>query len=512
MFQYISDIHLEYISVIPFIKKTADNIFLIGDIGHPGTYIFDKFIKQCSFNYKNVFLIYGNHEYYSTLRGRNKKIETMQERVDYAKDFPDNVYFLNNSCVYFNKYTQIVKKELSSDDSDADYIKIIGSTLWSKSNKGANNFKNIYKESQFLTFAEQSDIFNESRQYLIDEVSSNPNIQCIVLTHYTTHMLANGLYIGNKDTNHIPELFYNRNLIAAINGHTHSSINLTVPGTTTKLLSNCYGYRNEMQQIVRYNENAILTLDDQNTVSFYGLYSTMSFSPIDILSILSNRPYKKYDIGPIDDRTSFVITQITKDYSIIYASMGFEMLTGYKMEEIVGLNCRFLQSPNGDIQKGHLRQYCDNNLLFNIKKDISNNEECQFITYNFKKSGERFINLVTIIPIQINTLNYTLGFQCDITDVISKFHVDKFNISVDSDINADTTSNQHQHYSYHSSYSKKLEEKNALIIENKIKSLIMKEPTKTQIKNQKQHQHQHQHSTQTQTQNQNVIQFNQYKF
>ena len=58
MFQYISDIHLEYLTAIPNIKKTATNLCLVGDIGHPGTFLFNKFLKKCSEMYKNVFLVY----------------------------------------------------------------------------------------------------------------------------------------------------------------------------------------------------------------------------------------------------------------------------------------------------------------------------------------------------------------------------------------------------------------------------------------------------------------------
>ena len=79
MFQYISDIHLEYLTYIPYITKTANNLFLLGDIGHPDTINFQKFIKKCSELYKNVFLIYGNHEYYSILRGSKKKKKKIKE-------------------------------------------------------------------------------------------------------------------------------------------------------------------------------------------------------------------------------------------------------------------------------------------------------------------------------------------------------------------------------------------------------------------------------------------------
>lgn len=430
MFQYISDIHLEYLTYIPFIKKTADNLFLVGDIGHPGTFLFDKFIKKCSELYKNVFFVYGNHEYYSVLRGKRKKIETMQQRIDYAKNFPSNVYFLNNSCVYFNKHTQTVKLQLTDSENINDYIKIIGSTLWSNRGQNANNFKNIYmSEGQLLTFEHQSRLYESSRLYLISELYRE-NMQSIILTHYTTHLCANGSYLDNKDTNHIRELFLNKNLIACINGHTHSSINTIVPGTNIKLLANCFGYKAESQEIVKYNENAVLDINQESKISFAGLYSKSEINPVEILYKVMHRPNPVYDIGQVEQSTPFVVSTVGKDNTIVYVNRAFEELTGYSLNEVRGKNCRFLQSPNGEVQKGSTREHCDNQLLFNVKSKLSKMEECQFITYNFTKTGERFKNLITIIPITFNTINYYVGFQCDITYDIFKFDIDKINTSI----------------------------------------------------------------------------------
>jgi hypothetical protein len=211
---------------MPNIKKTANNLCLVGDIGHPGTFLFNKFLKKCSETYKNIFLVYGNHEYYSIVRGRHKKIETMQQKLDYAKDFPHNVYFLNNSYVYYHVYNETVHLTLDTLEDKKDYVKIIGSTLWSNRGPGANNFKNIFtEEDTLLTFEYQSELFSQSKYYIINELYRE-DIESIILTHYATHMCANGgAYLDNKDTNHIRELYMHPKLIACINGHTHSSWN-----------------------------------------------------------------------------------------------------------------------------------------------------------------------------------------------------------------------------------------------------------------------------------------------
>lgn len=430
MFQYISDIHLEYKSSIPYIKKIADNLFLIGDIGHPGTFLFDKFLKKCSETYKNVFLVYGNHEYYSVLRGKHKKIETMQQKLNYAKDFPQNVYFLNNSCVYFNIHNQIVKTHLDTLDDKNNYVKIIGSTLWSDRGADSNNFKNIFmEEGQFLTFEHQSKLFYESKYYLINELYKE-HIQSIILTHYTTNVCTNGnAYLDTKDLNHIRELFICKNLIACINGHTHASVDTVAPGTNIKLLANCFGYKNEPQEIVKYNPNAILDLM-QTPLSLSGLYSHLEINPVDILYKVMHRPNPLYNIGQVDESTPYSISTMSKDASIIYVNRSFEKLTGYSLSEIKGKNCRFLQCPTGDVKRGSIRNECDNQLLFNVKTCISKKQECQFITYNFTKNKEKFINLITIIPVDINGIFYYVGFQCDISTEIHKFKLDNLDKSI----------------------------------------------------------------------------------
>jgi PAS domain S-box-containing protein len=353
----------------------------------------------------------------------------MAQKEEYAKFFPKNVYFLNNSCVYFNIYTQNVKPILEVCDEKKEYIKIIGSTLWSNQGEKANNFKNIFmEENTLLTFEKQSQLFLESKYYIIQELYKE-DISCILLTHYTTHSLSNGLYIENKDTNHIKEIFLSKYLIASINGHTHSSINLIAPGTSIKLLSNCYGYKNENQKIVNYNENAILRIDETVPVSFYGLYSSININPIEILYKVMTRPNQKYNIGPVNESTPFIVSTISKDNTIVYVNKEFEKLTGYSLNEIRGKNCRFLQSDT-EVKKGSQREYCDSNLLFNIKTKLLQREECQFITYNFKKNKDKFINLITLIPIEINLIEYYVGFQCDLSSEIYKFNIDKIDKSI----------------------------------------------------------------------------------
>jgi len=51
-----------------------------------------------------------------------------------------------------------------------------------------------------------------------------------------------------------------------------------------------------------------------------------------------------------------------------------------------------------------------------MKNMINSFQECQFTLLNYKKGGEPFINLVTVIPISWNSIGPSLliGFQVDL--------------------------------------------------------------------------------------------------
>lgn len=269
--QYISDIHLEYHSnnISPFENIVAkidccENICLLGDIGFPDTELYNEFIHYCSKTWKNIFLIYGNHEYYQI---SNKAPMTMNQINDLTRKLPPNVYFLNNSCLYIDKSTNEVFKNINTQQKE-NYIKIVGTTLWTDIDLKISNLINDYRfiytlPGVKLTPVDTKEFFKTSKDYILKELSEK--IEVILLTHHGVHELTNGYYRGNITqsgySTNITELLNFDNLVACINGHTHSSINTVMPDTKIKLLSNCYGYKEESQKIVRYNKSAILEIN-----------------------------------------------------------------------------------------------------------------------------------------------------------------------------------------------------------------------------------------------------------
>ena len=94
------------------------------------------------------------------------------------------------------------------------------------------------------------------------------------------------------------------------------------------------------------------------------------------------------------------------DNPIIYANKGFEKLTGYRTEDVLGKNCRFLQGSDTDPDK-----------VKEIREAIREQRECTVEILNYRKDGTPFWNSLSITPIRNNDGNVTnyIGIQSDIT-------------------------------------------------------------------------------------------------
>ncbi|WP_058308028.1 EAL domain-containing protein [Gracilibacillus massiliensis] len=94
-----------------------------------------------------------------------------------------------------------------------------------------------------------------------------------------------------------------------------------------------------------------------------------------------------------------------KGNPIIYANEGFVELTGYKKDEVIGRNCRFLQGNHTSKEDRAL-----------IQQAIENNKATQIEILNYKKNGEMFWNELKITPITSHNKLYFIGIQNDITE------------------------------------------------------------------------------------------------
>ena len=94
------------------------------------------------------------------------------------------------------------------------------------------------------------------------------------------------------------------------------------------------------------------------------------------------------------------------DRPVVYANSGFERITGYTREELIGKNTRFLQ-----------RQDSKQPVINELRRTIAEGGEGQFILRNYRKDGSLFWNELSITPVRDVTgkLTHYIGVQTDIT-------------------------------------------------------------------------------------------------
>jgi PAS domain S-box-containing protein len=93
------------------------------------------------------------------------------------------------------------------------------------------------------------------------------------------------------------------------------------------------------------------------------------------------------------------------DNPIIYLNQGFSLMTGYKEEEVLEENCRFLQ---GSLTNPH---HVDE-----IRSAISRNQSVSVTLVNYRKDGSSFHNQLTIDPTYVEEDKYYfIGVQKDVT-------------------------------------------------------------------------------------------------
>jgi PAS domain S-box-containing protein len=97
---------------------------------------------------------------------------------------------------------------------------------------------------------------------------------------------------------------------------------------------------------------------------------------------------------------------MTASNPIIYANEGFERLTGYAKNEVVGRNCRFLQGPN-----------TDPDAVRTIRNSLAKGTECTVQLLNYRKDGTPFWNRLSITPLRNKRgeITHFVGIQSDVT-------------------------------------------------------------------------------------------------
>lgn len=95
------------------------------------------------------------------------------------------------------------------------------------------------------------------------------------------------------------------------------------------------------------------------------------------------------------------------DNPIVYASPGFEQMTGYSSDEVAGRNCRFLQGGDTDPES-----------VNELRAAIAERRSCSVEILNYRKDGTEFWNRITISPVMddFGNLTHFVGVLSDVTE------------------------------------------------------------------------------------------------
>ena len=96
------------------------------------------------------------------------------------------------------------------------------------------------------------------------------------------------------------------------------------------------------------------------------------------------------------------------DMPVIYANTAFELMTGYRKDEILGRNCRILQNDD-----------TDQDAIDKMRKAIQKGLACKVVLRNYKKDGALFWNEVAITPVynEAGQLTHFIGLLNDVTSL-----------------------------------------------------------------------------------------------
>nr|AML79155.1 putative LOV domain-containing protein [Clinopodium serpyllifolium subsp. fruticosum] len=108
----------------------------------------------------------------------------------------------------------------------------------------------------------------------------------------------------------------------------------------------------------------------------------------------------------------FVVTDaLEPDHPIIYVNSVFEMVTGFRAEEVLGRNCRFMQCRGPFAKRRH--PLVNSTAVAEIRRCLEEGVEFQGELLNFRKDGSPLMNRLRMTPIygDDDTITHVIGIQ-----------------------------------------------------------------------------------------------------
>ncbi len=233
--QYASDLHLEFADNWRYLKEhplegCGDILVLAGDIGYLGddNYRTHPFWDWASENYREVFVVPGNHEFYKFY-----DLQTMTDGLE--GEIRRNIHY------YYNKVVHL-------DGTD-----LILSTLWAQidvkvaylTERCVTDFHRIMYGEDILTFADFNREHRRCLEFIRKAIEESKAENKVVVTHHVPSFQLmspefRGSQINGAFTVELAGFIEHSDIDYWIYGHSHRNIDRTIGRTLC--LSNQLGY------------------------------------------------------------------------------------------------------------------------------------------------------------------------------------------------------------------------------------------------------------------------------
>lgn len=261
-FQFVSDVHLEVDPVArlsEFIKPCAPYLILAGDIcAYSMKDRLRTFLEYCSANWKRVFYVAGNHEYYNKSTHELRFIGKQDPIRGKPKNMLDIEMWLRETCGNFANVT-FLQKDIYYLQEESTYI--LGCTLWSfikpeqyeLAKRGMTDYRRIWISDQKLIEPEEvTNLYIDHANWLLSELNKlDVHDKVLVITHHLpSYTMIDSKYEGNP----MNDCFASHTLeqlprkpAAWVCGHSHIRTSSMVDGCLCVL--NARGYPGEMPKM-----------------------------------------------------------------------------------------------------------------------------------------------------------------------------------------------------------------------------------------------------------------------
>lgn len=270
-FQVLSDIHLDNNEFKTYqVLPTAPYLIIAGDLANPYSLVFWNFMKDNCHNFKRVFFVPGNHEFYDHQSELTRTID--------SPDYQDIGKRLRELELEFPKLTVLMKDRYDLE-LETGPVSLLGTTLWSHIPEDAwphlghrmTDYLKIRYLNRKLTPNDTNLFHQKEKEWLIQELTwlkcQEPTRKTLVVTHHAPLIegTCHPRYYRDDDgkvdrikwcnyafcTDLSHELLRPFRPTAWVFGHTHYRCRFQDPESGTVLVNNPLGVVKKPYQIVR---------------------------------------------------------------------------------------------------------------------------------------------------------------------------------------------------------------------------------------------------------------------